>query len=1445
ALLMTLSPGHEAIPAPLATPTPSPHSTSTPPAAPTLYTHLAPSTPSTQGPGGLGLFSSFTSAAAGSGGQGAGGEEGAGWAGPGARSAALAAADLVAAREAAVLAALRLINKLWQVLALDARFLADTAASSRGVSRYQPLDQQLQAGGGGGGGGKGGGEGMGQGTSSSSSSSGGEGGGGGGALVTKGAAATATPGSSTGSSLVLLGAASGSQRGVLATLLQYVCYQESQDIQVEAVQLALELSRRLPQLVEVVQGGEVEAGEGPGPSLLALRRGYAVLLRASLFEGGAVDDLDAGPAGDAGSSPPASDPRAALVLRLLLLGCEVGTAPSLTHLLMGYEVGGAPGSLEDSLLLPHQEYSCLTIMQRALVHDGCSLSRAKPKLYSQMLCLLHRLASQPASSVPLLEYLAPKNVDLLPQLRTVLAQALPDSSQPLECSAALHQLSWLLRLQALLLLRLEHQPSMQSLLADLLTDGLAAASSSGSSPAPAALLAPLGRCVLLHTLSSIASVTPTEALLGAIPAEQRRLQSDMTAGDVSIEALLVHPHVQAALGVHMSNDTGDVLFNMAALYPLLMQRYEQYVARSGPGSSSDAAVAAVRSALQYVQQYNAHALVSGAQQCVKAEKSECDRIGHPGVGHPLFALQAAAEAWVQLAEVAFTRCYAQLAPALPDADPLTKLYEVLTYSLQASSQLLATQAAGGQSSSPATSLPPLLVNAARILLSKLQEQAAVSVPLGMAADPLALVRVPTRCHELLRLLLELLARARRSQLVRVQLYAALLQYLQFCRGSKLGGCSPLVLSALMDSLDSGLGPAPLGLGNGSASASHQAGLAPGSRGSTLVARMDAEQEAIEQGNAALINDQGAALAVQPLPPSAAAAAAADHQVELVARDALDASAAQLQQAVALHLLAALVTATCCCPPAPPTPQISHAGMLGAPMAHAQQGAGPSPLATALLQQNVPQVLFQGLAALPDSVLVSPSQSSRRAVTVLQAQLSLLLVMAQSGSGPKARQLAAQSLYSLQPLQYLTGCQGLDLEPEDPSALMTAAGTALQRDSLRSRLQRLLPCALRLVLALMTALPESSSVRQDARLFVGAHYRALDRLLREAASSGTSSWAPGPAELEQAELATCLLLRLVPVWDELGPAQAEGLRHGLYRLAATFCCQDSRGSSPIVRSLHIAAPPGSTSGSNRIALIARASRVASLRVALARYLRNTVAHVLSSSSSSSAAPAKPGQNGHQQQQPSFPAASMVPASASKGFGAWGGSDTQNPRDTGSSGQGAVGGPPGGTGASVPFRLLGGGARPEYDPQTGGPTLMLVRDMAEQGCVDAGAALEELSELLQLLRCPDYQLDEATCAEKLADYAPGSAALAQRGLAALPADDSAGGSAAGGGARGLPACRSLTRHYVALAASQLDGLLGKTLFIVEHALAIIAMHFLRSELHRRTHPSRPTPPSNYLL
>lgn len=61
-----------------------------------------------------------------------------------------------------------------------------------------------------------------------------------------------------------------------------------------------------------------------------------------------------------------------------------------------------------------------------------------------------------------------------------------------------------------------------------------------------------------------------------------------------------------------------------------------------------------------------------------------------------------------------------------------------------------------------------------------------------------------RCHELLRLLLELLQHSSRhaapasSPAVRTQLYGCLLHYLQYCRGSRLGTSStPAVLEAVL------------------------------------------------------------------------------------------------------------------------------------------------------------------------------------------------------------------------------------------------------------------------------------------------------------------------------------------------------------------------------------------------------------------------------------------------------------------------------------------------------------------------------------------------------------------------------------------------------------------------------------------------------------------------
>lgn len=178
----------------------------------------------------------------------------------------------------------------------------------------------------------------------------------------------------------------------------------------------------------------------------------------------------------------------------------------------------------------------------------------------------------------------------------------------------------------------------------------------------------------------------------------------------------------------------------------------------------------------------------------------------------------------------------------------------------------------------------------------------------------------------------------------------------------------------------------------------------------------------------------------------------------------------------------------------------------------------------------------------------------------------------------------------------------------------------------------------------------------------------------------------------------------------------------------------------------------SSGGNRAALLARAGRVASLRAALARFLRDLVAHA------AHATPSTPG------------------AAAGPGAG----------------------------GAVVPFRCIGHAGRPEVDPYTSSPTLLLAREAAEQACLDAGGALEELEDLLGLLRAPDVQLDDRTCVQKLLDYGPQGGRALGKGTPAVVGNGDGGAAALVGG---LHARRKLVRHYLALAASNLDSLLGE--------------------------------------
>jgi hypothetical protein len=90
------------------------------------------------------------------------------------------------------------------------------------------------------------------------------------------------------------------------------------------------------------------------------------------------------------------------------------------------------------------------------------------------------------------------------------------------------------------------------------------------------------------------------------------------------------------------------------------------------------------------------------------------------------------------------------------------------------------------------------------------------------------------------------------------------------------------------------------------------------------------------------------------------------------------------------------------------------------------------------------------------------------------------------------------------------------------------------------------------------------VRAQAAEFVDAHPELLARLLSEAASPGSMTWAPGDEELEQASLAVQLVAGLPQL---LAPDPAAGragaLRRPLLALWPALCGDDARSTSPIV------------------------------------------------------------------------------------------------------------------------------------------------------------------------------------------------------------------------------------------------------------------------------------------
>lgn len=157
--------------------------------------------------------------------------------------------------------------------------------------------------------------------------------------------------------------------------------------------------------------------------------------------------------------------------------------------------------------------------------------------------------------------------------------------------------------------------------------------------------------------------------------------------------------------------------------------------------------------------------------------------------------------------------------------------------------------------------------------------------------------------------------------------------------------------------------------------------------------------------------------------------------------------------------------------------------------------------------------------------------------------------------------------------------------------------------------------------------------------------------------------------------------------------------------------------------------------------------------------------------------------------------------------------------------------------------------------GRPTLLLIRDTADQALQDTSTLAEELEDLLSFLQSPDSLTSNAAVAQKLADWGPGLAALnptlnsnpqqqreasggADNSLALVPAGvaDGQGATpdravvAAAGGASGFggldpSAARRLARQCAARGATDVLQQLGKQLHLLEQCLAIVLVHFVQ--------------------
>jgi len=553
-------------------------------------------------------------------------------------------------------------------------------------------------------------------------------------------------------------------RRCLRHLLNWIKYPHNPAIQAEVIVLTHLLVLRMPNIVSLLLS--VPSSVHTVSLSQQLQDGYASCLHESLFNISTTLSILGSASSSSSSSslsqPSGDDPRAALILQLLLDGFAMESAsqyqPSLTHLLCGFDID--PGMSPMMVLAhPRSQATVLSVVLSAL--ETPRLSWRKPRLYEHCLELVHELAADIDAGPAVLELLRMYHSNLLPILVSLCGE---DISAVANNPSGLHQRGWLLRILVLLLHRADaaipqHQESIEQILATLFL--LPSEQQNGSSQGVNSSYRNLALPIATELLQMAVEGLPEPPRLApTASADVRRILQELDA-----ETLL---SADFSPGNWTVSSRGDPLYNVSILKNAVLQRYSEYVGRHG--TSNDALKDGGKAILQFAQEHNAW---------VEAAN-----------GHA-----ALVDAWQALVLVAFSRRFDLLAGMVGPSEPMKLLLDATDAALTGVENLL--------SSSCGAQLAVPLCGAIQALMARLQEQSSLGGGAGMV-DPSSALPIPERSVSLLKQILSSLWKGHNIDAARPPLYGALVSYVSMCKGPSILRAPPGIVQIVGETIPGGM-----------------------------------------------------------------------------------------------------------------------------------------------------------------------------------------------------------------------------------------------------------------------------------------------------------------------------------------------------------------------------------------------------------------------------------------------------------------------------------------------------------------------------------------------------------------------------------------------------------------------------------------------------------------